>query len=56
MTTARRPAQAGSAPRIAFEGEEIATLPALVAVGLGVALLPPPHAVPFPPEGAIAPG
>ncbi|MDH6110867.1 DNA-binding transcriptional LysR family regulator [Kitasatospora sp. MAP12-15] len=34
-------AQAGFAPRIAFEGEEAETLRGLVAVGLGVALLPP---------------
>lgn len=32
--------QAGFAPRIAFEGEEIATLRSLVAVGLGVAIIP----------------
>jgi DNA-binding transcriptional LysR family regulator len=35
-------AQAGFAPRIAFEGEETETLRGLVAAGLGVALLPPP--------------
>ena len=34
-------AQAGFAPRIAFEGEEVETLRGLVAAGLGVALLPP---------------
>ncbi|WP_280692433.1 LysR family transcriptional regulator [Kitasatospora sp. GAS204B] len=34
-------AQAGFAPRIAFEGEEAETLRGLVAAGLGVALLPP---------------
>jgi DNA-binding transcriptional LysR family regulator len=33
-------AQAGFAPKIAFEGEEIVTLRALVAVGLGVAIIP----------------
>ena len=33
-------AQAGFAPKIAFEGEEIATLRSLVAVGLGVAIIP----------------
>ncbi|MDH6135996.1 DNA-binding transcriptional LysR family regulator [Kitasatospora sp. MAA4] len=33
--------QAGFAPRIAFEGEEVETLRGLVAAGLGVALLPP---------------
>lgn len=32
--------QAGFTPKIAFEGEEIATLRALVAVGLGVAIIP----------------
>lgn len=35
-------AQAGFVPRIAFEGEEIATLRSLVAVGLGVAIIPAP--------------
>jgi len=33
-------AQAGFAPKIAFEGEEIATLRGLVSVGLGVAIIP----------------
>jgi DNA-binding transcriptional LysR family regulator len=33
-------AQAGFAPKIAFEGEEIATLRGLVTVGLGVAIIP----------------
>lgn len=33
-------AQAGFMPKIAFEGEEIATLRGLVAVGLGVAIIP----------------
>ncbi len=33
-------AQAGFTPKIAFEGEEIATLRGLVAVGLGVAMIP----------------
>lgn len=33
-------AQVGFAPKIAFEGEEIATLRGLVAVGLGVAIIP----------------
>ena len=32
--------QAGFAPKIAFEGEEIATLRGLVTVGLGVAIIP----------------
>lgn len=35
-------ARAGFTPRIAFEGEEAETIRGLVAVGLGVALLPPP--------------
>lgn len=35
-------AQAGFVPKIAFEGEEIATLRSLVAVGLGVAIIPAP--------------
>lgn len=33
-------AQAGFTPKIAFEGEEIATLRGLVTVGLGVAIIP----------------
>lgn len=33
-------AQAGFAPKVAFEGEEIATLRGLVGVGLGVAIIP----------------
>ncbi|NYI08008.1 LysR family transcriptional regulator [Allostreptomyces psammosilenae] len=33
-------ARAGFTPRVAFEGEEVATLRGLVAAGLGVALLP----------------
>jgi DNA-binding transcriptional LysR family regulator len=33
-------AQAGFTPKIAFEGEEIATLRSLVGVGLGVAIIP----------------
>ena len=36
-------AAAGFTPRIAFEGDDIGTLRGLVAAGLGVALLPPPH-------------
>jgi DNA-binding transcriptional LysR family regulator len=36
--------RAGFTPRIAFEGDDIGTLRGLVAAGLGVALLPPPHA------------
>jgi DNA-binding transcriptional LysR family regulator len=34
---------AGFTPRIAFEGDDIGTLRGLVAAGLGVALIPPPH-------------
>lgn len=34
--------QAGFEPKIAFEGEEIATLRGLVSVGLGVAIIPAP--------------
>ncbi len=43
-------AEAGFAPRIAFEGEEAETLRGLVAAGLGVALLPPP---PVPRPGVV---
>ncbi|MFI9081629.1 LysR family transcriptional regulator [Streptomyces sioyaensis] len=42
--TDRLCAEAGFAPRITFEGEEVETLRGLVAVGLGVALLPAPAA------------
>lgn len=45
---------AGFTPRIAFEGEEVETLRALVAAGLGVALLPPPH-TPGSTDGNVAP-
>lgn len=38
--TEERCREAGFAPRVAFEGEEVATLRGLVAAGLGVALLP----------------
>jgi DNA-binding transcriptional LysR family regulator len=38
--TDERCREAGFAPRVAFEGEEVATLRGLVAAGLGVALLP----------------
>jgi LysR family transcriptional activator of glutamate synthase operon len=34
---------AGFEPRIAFEGDEVATLRGLVAAGLGVAIVPPPR-------------
>lgn len=37
-------AAAGFTPRIAFEGDDIGTLRGLVAAGLGVGLLPLPHA------------
>lgn len=40
--------QAGFAPRIGFEGEEVETLRGLVAAGLGVALIPEPHGVGVP--------
>ncbi|MEU6356262.1 LysR family transcriptional regulator [Streptomyces sp. NPDC047072] len=35
---------AGFSPRIGFEGDEVATLRGLVSAGLGVALVPRPHA------------
>jgi len=38
-------AEAGFAPKVAFEGEEAETLRGLVAAGLGVALLPAPETV-----------
>lgn len=41
VQTERLCAEAGFTPKIAFEGEEVETLRALVAAGLGVALLPP---------------
>jgi len=41
VQTERLCAEAGFTPKIAFEGEEAETLRALVAAGLGVALLPP---------------
>jgi DNA-binding transcriptional LysR family regulator len=50
VLTDRLCAQAGFAPRIAFEGEEVETLRALVAAGLGVALLPPPRTTATAPE------
>ena len=49
VLTERLCAQAGFTPKAAFEGEEVETLRALVAAGLGVALLPPPR--PLPPPG-----
>jgi len=48
VLTERLCAEAGFTPRIAFEGEEVETLRALVAAGLGVALLPPARATPTP--------
>jgi DNA-binding transcriptional LysR family regulator len=48
VMTERLCAEAGFAPRIAFEGEEVETLRALVAAGLGVALLPPARATSTP--------
>ena len=46
VLTERLCAEAGFTPKIAFEGEEVETLRALVAAGLGVALLPPPRITP----------
>ncbi|TDV55177.1 LysR family transcriptional regulator [Actinophytocola oryzae] len=42
-TTEELCGQAGFAPRVGFEGEEVDTLRGLVTAGLGVALLPPPR-------------
>jgi DNA-binding transcriptional LysR family regulator len=42
--------EAGFAPRIAFEGDEVATLRGLVGAGLGVSLLPSQQ--PVPPRGS----
>lgn len=36
--------EAGFSPRVGFEGDEVATLRGLVSAGLGVALVPRPHA------------
>ena len=47
VLTERLCAEAGFTPNIAFEGEEVETLRALVAAGLGVALLPPPRTTPL---------
>src|SRR5262249_6561194 len=47
--------QAGFAPRVAFEGQDVETLRGLVAAGLGVALLPGrPGAPTSPPLLAVA--
>ncbi|WP_257957137.1 LysR substrate-binding domain-containing protein [Nocardioides sp. B-3] len=43
--TQRLCGEAGFAPEIGFEGEEVETLRGLVAAGLGVALLPDPHGI-----------
>ncbi len=52
VLTDRLCAEAGFTPKIAFEGEEVETLRALVAAGLGVALLPPPRTTATAPETA----
>ncbi len=44
-------ADAGFTPRMAFEGQETETVRALVAAGLGVALLPPAET--GPPPGVV---
>ncbi|MCR6482518.1 LysR family transcriptional regulator [Amycolatopsis sp. OK19-0408] len=47
-TTERLCAEAGFAPRIGFEGDEVETLRGLVTAGLGVSVLPLPHAAESP--------
>ncbi|RSD07451.1 LysR family transcriptional regulator [Amycolatopsis eburnea] len=47
-TTERLCAEAGFTPRIGFEGDEVETLRGLVTAGLGVSVLPLPHAAEFP--------
>lgn len=47
-TTERLCAEAGFAPRIGFEGDEVETLRGLVTAGLGVSVLPLPHTAAFP--------
>lgn len=47
-TTERLCAEAGFAPRIGFEGDEVETLRGLVTAGLGVSVLPLPHTATFP--------
>ncbi|MEU0529879.1 LysR family transcriptional regulator [Amycolatopsis tolypomycina] len=47
-TTERLCAEAGFAPRIGFEGDEVETLRGLVTAGLGVAVVPLPHTAEFP--------
>jgi DNA-binding transcriptional LysR family regulator len=46
-TTERLCAEAGFAPRIGFEGDEVETLRGLVTAGLGVSVLPLPHTAEF---------
>jgi DNA-binding transcriptional LysR family regulator len=55
VLTERLCAEAGFTPKAAFEGEEVETLRALVAAGLGVALLPPPRTTTAPDETDPAP-
>ncbi|MFF1610996.1 LysR family transcriptional regulator [Amycolatopsis sp. NPDC058278] len=47
-TTEQLCAEAGFAPRIGFEGDEVETLRGLVTAGLGVSVLPLPHTAAFP--------
>ncbi|MEV5716671.1 LysR family transcriptional regulator [Amycolatopsis mediterranei] len=47
-TTEQLCAEAGFAPRIGFEGDEVETLRGLVTAGLGVSALPLPHTAAFP--------
>ncbi len=47
-TTERLCAEAGFAPRIGFEGDEVETLRGLVTAGLGVSVLPLPPTAAFP--------
>ena len=47
-TTERLCAEAGFTPRIGFEGDEVETLRGLVTAGLGVSVLPLPHAAESP--------
>lgn len=54
-TTEALCAEAGFAPRIGFEGDEVETLRGLVTAGLGVSLLPLPHTATFPPSPAPHP-
>jgi DNA-binding transcriptional LysR family regulator len=54
-TTEQLCRQAGFAPRVGFEGDEVDTLRGLVTAGLGVSLLPPPRTATFPPSPAAHP-